>query len=325
MSSAACVASLALLGLAVTASSSAGPGAPLQDKIAFLRNDTGVYVMNADGSAQRKVSRGSSFDFDWSPDGRRLAILDRGGIEVVEIDGTGRRRVLSKDAVGGGIDWSPVGDQLLWHRDGYLLVLHADGTGLRLLTRTAAWDAAWSPDGRRIAFADGRYLYVMKSDGTEQRRLARGKWLTGPAWSPDGKTVAFQRLTSGATHYWQESEIYEIGADGTGKRILTARFPYDAQEPVWSPDGGRILFECIETCSSDGLYLLNPRTGAHRRLARGRSADWSPDGREIAYRAFVKNNYEIFVMTAQGGAHTNLTRTRRTLTDGHPRWAPRKS
>ena len=279
--------------------------------------------MNADGSAQRKVAVGWSFD--WSPDGRRLATMNDDGIEVVAVDGSARsRRVVVNDGLhrSWSVDWSPAGGKLLWNGDEGLSIISADGSGRRVVAPGGAWDAAWSPDGSKIAFADGRYLYVMNADGTEQRRLARGNWLTSPAWSPDGRTIAFQRLTTGATHFWEGSEIYVIEADGTGKRILTARVPFDAQDPVWSPDGTQVLFVCEEDCVYNKLYVLNVRTGAHRRLARGSSADWSPDGRKIAYRAFVGHNDEIFVMRATGGGHTNVTHTPRNVQDEDPHWAP---
>jgi Tol biopolymer transport system component len=141
-----------------------GPPAwsPDGKKIAFTRFTRAIYVVNADGSGQRRL-RSNSYGPVWSPDGRKIAFTARG---------------LSK---GDGPD---------------LYVMNADGSDQRNLTRTPGTDdrPAWSPDGRKIAFQsyrDGNHeVYVMNADGSGQRNLTRDPakdsafWV--PAWSPDG-------------------------------------------------------------------------------------------------------------------------------------------
>src|SRR5437773_823208 len=100
-----------------------------ESKIAFVRTsgtEAGdVYVMNADGSGQRRLTRDWANDVlpDWSPDGRRIAFVSK--------------------------------------RDGNseVYVMNADGSGERRLTRNTADDAepAWSPDGRTIVFESNRH------------------------------------------------------------------------------------------------------------------------------------------------------------------------
>jgi Tol biopolymer transport system component len=120
-----------------------------------------MYVMNTDGSEQRKLTRLSNSDgsFSWSPDGQRIAFVsDRDGNDEV-------------------------------------YVIHADGTGLRNLTRNPARDGhpVWSPDGRTIGFVSGRGgnrdIYVMNADGSQQRNLTRGlnQQAFEIAWSPAQK------------------------------------------------------------------------------------------------------------------------------------------
>jgi Tol biopolymer transport system component len=121
---------------------------------------TELYVMNTDGSGQRKLARMSdrdaSYSFSWSPDRRRIAFVsDRDGNDEV-------------------------------------YVIDTDGSGLRNLTRNPARDGhpVWSSDGRKIGFVSSRGgnrdIYVMNADGSRQRNLTRGlhQQAFGIAWSP---------------------------------------------------------------------------------------------------------------------------------------------
>ena len=72
-----------------------------------------VYVMNADGSGQRNLSRHPARDGSpaWSPDGRRIAFVSlRDGqseVYVMNVDGSGQRRLTRSPAVDWAPAWSP--------------------------------------------------------------------------------------------------------------------------------------------------------------------------------------------------------------------------
>ena len=107
---------------------------PNGTRIAFLRfsvppacggwaGDPGpnVYVMNADGSGQRRLARG--WPSAWSADGRKIAFTgpdDRPGMYVMNADGSGQRRLNTVSfrgrPDGGSAAWSPDGQKILFTR-----------------------------------------------------------------------------------------------------------------------------------------------------------------------------------------------------------------
>ena len=160
--------------------------------------------MNADGSRLRNVTNTvtTSFDFAWSPDGRRIAYLEgspspAGAAYVVNADGTGKQRLTGPLMVDLGLpSWSPDGRTIAFTGGSVIYTVHADGTGLRNLTHGPGHnlDPQWSPDGRRILFLSVRDdlahyafdLFVMNADGSGQRNLTHTPGVSelAPSWAP---------------------------------------------------------------------------------------------------------------------------------------------
>ena len=105
------------------------------------------------------------------------------GVYVVNADGSGVRNLTRKPrgAAYAAPAWSPDGRKIVFAgaRDGNseIYLMNADGSGQRNLTLDPAYDGdpGWSPDGQKITFVsnrDGLYeVYVMNADGSGQRTL----------------------------------------------------------------------------------------------------------------------------------------------------------
>ena len=218
-------------------------------------NTSDLFVMNADGTGQTWLARGSSAS--WSPDSRFVAYhasasgtgrpikADPGAatsdsdIFVMSVDGRSERRNVTNDprAIDDDPDWSPDGRTILFTSHAvtddannsvtaeiFAMTVEAPGTRRRLTDNTEEERGpAWSPDGRRIVFSCRRggadfEICVMNADGTGQIQLTDNAVadLT-PSWSPDGKRIAFHRRVGERGQF----QIFVINPDGTGEKQLT--------------------------------------------------------------------------------------------------------
>ncbi len=149
-----------------------GPeGSPDGTQIAFLRwnssakpvDATAVFVMNADGTGQHRITPWNlrAEDIAWAPDGTALTFRSEtgpndfeGDLYTVAPDGTGLTKVTDHDpgTMTLGSSWSPDSQWIVFARTGIaglpdLYVMRRDGSELTPLTRTPVWDSApaWSP------------------------------------------------------------------------------------------------------------------------------------------------------------------------------------
>ena len=166
-------------------------------KIAFVSNRDNnyeIYVMNADGSNQIKLTNNLTGDGNvepaFSPDGTKIAFTSyRNGNNNTEI---------------------------------YLM--NADGSNKTRLTNTAGnnYQPAWSPDGTRIAFIrEGTQINVINADGSGQTTIYQTATpddsLNSLDWSPNGTQIAFDLYRDSNI----STNIFTINADGSGVNQIT--------------------------------------------------------------------------------------------------------
>ena len=285
-----------------------------QAQIAFFSRRDGnpeIYVMDADGSNQRRLTNHPDKDWapSWSPDGKRIVFFSNRDGHVHVIHG-----------------WST----------SEIYVMDADGGNPQNLTNNPGddRDPSWSPDGKRIAFSSARdrdnpqnyEIYVMGTDGGNEQKLTENpNEDQHPSWSPDGKHIVFSSDRKG--HFIGEfgitSEIYVMDADGDNQQRLTENRQND-WHPSWSPDGKRIAFASDRKGDFENfeIYVMDADGGNQQRLTENRvydwSPSWSPDGERIAFMSERDGNFEIYVMDADGGNPQNLTNNRHD--DASPAW-----
>ncbi len=222
-------------------------------RIAFYSTRDGnpeIYVMNADGSEQQRLTDNPAFDYlpAWSPDGQTVLFSsDRDGdFEIYRMSATGGEAIqlTFTDGFDGSATWSLDCSKVAFssERDGdyEIFTMNGDGSEQTQLTSNTALDLYpdWSPDGKRIAFATDREgtvsrdIWVMNADGSEQNSLvSRAGGDSDPAFSPDGTLVAFAGDDQGAS-----DSIYIANADDGGDLVqVTATTTRDHRGPDWQP------------------------------------------------------------------------------------------
>jgi Tol biopolymer transport system component len=297
--------------------------------IAYCSDQDGdfeIWVMNADGSDQYKLTDNNAMDISpaWSPDGSQIAfITNRDGndeVYVMHADGSHVRRLTqTPDANESFPDWSPDGTQISFDSDRGgnwdIYVMRNDGADQRRLTDSPSddWISSWSPDGNRIAFEtkrDGNYeIYVMDTDGSNQHRLTTNQAHDGfPAWSPDGKRLAFMSRQDG------DYEIYTMNVDGMDQQRVTYN-PSEDSDPAWSPDGEWLTF-VSQRGGNDEIYIMKTDASSPHQLtdngAQNWSPAWQPSGAAIArsgtwIKTFKGDNYGAFfdvILTQDGNILT---------------------
>ncbi len=122
-----------------------------------------------------------------------------------------------------------------------------------------------------------------------------------PTLARDGTLLAYASDSAGEGNL----DIWIQHSDANEPRQLTTN-PANDYEPAFSPDGARLVFRSDR--DGGGLYTVSTLGGSERLLvAGGRGAQFSPDGKWIAYwtgepgASFQPGSAKVFVISSLGG------------------------
>ncbi|NQT87826.1 PD40 domain-containing protein [bacterium] len=308
-----------------------------------------------------QLSGGADFmlgcEFDASPDGKQLALIVKTNdprrsqkyVYRLNSDGTGLKQLTTYGRES-QVAFSPDGRRLAYlsnkasHNYPGLHVMNPDGSGQRPrpgLEHSYDCIESWSPDGQSILFGGDRQdmdgdpgqpgrceLYVLSLRDWKVRQLTRRQGgAVHAAYSPDGRKIAFVGYTDNAKHI---QEVFVMNADGSGQRQITRLNRGFVQRPVWTPDGARIYFLCMQgnSFAQYRMYSVQPDgRGASMNTkplpTNLKSGSISPSGQQVAYVVRSRTEASLNLWEASSGKSKQLLKVNGKSADIRVYWTRR--
>ena len=172
------------------------------------------------------------------------------------------------------------------------------GGGVREITegRFRDYMPSFTPDGKRILFVSTRCaspkvgfatrsgVYAVGVDGCGLTNLVpstvNDMGAGQPVVSPDGRILAFAQIDN----FRDTWHLVCARADDPSRGCRVTPKGQSAYAPRWTPDGRHLVYTGF-TKGDPGwcVYVLDPRTGATRRICEGRNPDVHPSGKRLLY------------------------------------------
>ncbi len=206
---------------------------------------------------------------------------------------------------------------------GQLTRLDMNGHSLgKAADKSEAYCPQISPDGRRVAVVLGdpaNDIWIYELDRGVRTRLTNGAVATpAPLWSPDGSEVLFSTQANAGRF-----TLIAIASDGSGRRREIYSSTERLEPTDWSRDGRYLLMNHGTIGETDVwvVPLADPDKASPflaSKVAEA-SAQFSPDGRWVAYRSPESGKNEIYVTPfPTGGARWQISGSGGM----QPRWSP---
>ncbi len=266
----------------------------------------------------------------WSPDGKQIAFVSnmsgRNNIWLVSSEGGWPTQLTVSDQRQTAPAWSPDGKWIAYQSDydgdelwDIFLVSPKTGRVVNLTnTRNIAeMEPTWSPNGRYLA-----YLVKPKTSAAYEidvfDTLMRDvKHLTSntpqdkrnwnPIWSKDGKSIVYTQEQAKGT----DSNIF-VADVATGKSTLLT--PHEGEQIYvandLSPDGKHVLLTSNAANGYDNAGVLDIASKKTSWITQDKweihGGEFSPEGKQITFRANVDGNEDIYLHDLAGGKSTAL-------------------
>jgi Tol biopolymer transport system component/DNA-binding winged helix-turn-helix (wHTH) protein len=274
----------------------------------------------------------------WSPDGtqiafHRLAGSDTGVYLVPALGGPERklRSTRMPYSVGAPISWSPDGkwiafnDPLPNEAKDRLFLLSMETLEVRQIPHNPKClhegEPIFSHKGNELAYVcvhsmNEFEMYSVSPWGGEPRRISAVSAVVGFSWSADDSSLVISE------QFKDDLGLAEINVkDGSSRRL---DFAETASWPAVSLAGDKLAYSSAFGNSSlwrmDLRHPQSPATELIKSTQGHEAAEYSPDGRQIAFISSRAGPWDIWMSDADGGNLVQLSKS--IVNPGNPRWSP---
>jgi dipeptidyl aminopeptidase/acylaminoacyl peptidase len=299
------------------------------------RWDSSLWIMNADGSQHRFLTKGSNPR--WSSDGKRILYIADGEprgpqifVRWIDADGPATQVTRATEKVADA-HWSPDGKSIAFSmfvpaKDAWNISMPAAPQGAKWTAAPRVVETLHYRQDQVGFLEDGQtHLFVVSADGGAPRQLTSGKWSAGAGelrgavpldWSPDSKAVVFEADHSAeADLHYQTSQLLVADVASGAIRELVAK-PGSWSRPAVSPDGKTVAFtgypKSGRTHSVSDLYVIPFTGGEMRKISGDYDRDaltlrWSPDSAGVYFDAEDRGSRNIQFAALAGGGVKPIT------------------
>ncbi len=312
-----------------------------------------IWVVPAKGGSSVQVTDllGVEFGPVWSPDSRKIAYskwIDAepgyviNELYVIALSETyqplGPPTVIelplpSDDFIGGWSTNDEIGLVLETETHIAIYTISASSGIAAMIRPSISRCPSWSPDGERIYYLTGNAVYSVPAGGGQESivpitGMEDMGYEGGCDLSPDGTRLALSGIKEGDSIL----HIFSVPANGGEPKQVT----FDSSEdwfPRWSPDGNWIAFSRDDSDDDSESHLCVVPAGGGEVIElvaatdscgfSGGQADWSPDGKLVAYPSYHNDSLKgISVMPFNGGAPELLVELEPGRASLYVRWSP---
>lgn len=290
---------------------------PHADRVAFLRKfekSEALLLVDVYGKQERKLlDLDFCGGFDWSPDGKTLAISERDSragrfrLSLVSVDGLERKSAGIEGIEGGSVFdpiFSPDGSELAFK---YLAggspeiwVAPVSG-GVPRRFRESSRSLAWGSEGRNLLFTSDRTgsmsLWSLPLSGGPVHPLDLDGEISELSVAQRSDLAVYIQRTRDL-NIWRSRIDSSRGQVGESTRILAStRWEI---HPRFSPQGNLVAFASNRSGSFE-LWVRDERSNSPMKLTDLKasflgSPSWSPDGRTIAFQVRIGKSADIYLI-----------------------------